>query len=205
MMVRSMNRTAYNAISSHWDTARASFHGREQAYLDTFLVGLSPGSTIVDAGCGTGRPMAEYVIARGHRIMGIDQSEKLLSKARARFPAEHWIHAALETYPFEEPCHGVICWDAIFHVDRKHHAAILERTARCLVAGGHLMLTIGGSVHPAFTDSMFGETFFYDSFPPQTVLRMLGDLGLSPLISEFTDMPTPGRDKGRYAIVAKKA
>jgi len=67
------------------------------------------------------------------------------------------------------------------------------------------MLTVGGSDHPAFTDSMFEQQFFYDSYPPQKVLEILGNLGFIILISEFMNKPTSGRDKGRYAIVAKKA
>lgn len=65
------------------------------------------------------------------------------------------------------------------------------------------MLTVGGFGHPAFTDTMFGETFFYDSFPPDKVLSMLAELGFKPLIAEFMNEPTSGRDKGRYAIVAR--
>ena len=201
---RAMNRAAYNRISPQWERARTAFFGREQAYLDTLLDGLSPRSTILDAGCGTGRPMAEYVIGRGHRIVGLDQSEELLAKARARFPEEQWVHAALETYAFEEPCAAAILWDVLFHIGRAHHAAILERISRCLTSGGRLMLTVGGSAHPAFTDSMFGETFFYDSRPPHEVLHLLRGLGLVPIISEFMNMPTSERDKGRYAIVAEK-
>jgi hypothetical protein len=32
---------------------------------------------------------------------------------------------------------------------------------------------------------------------------MLAELGFQPLIAEFMNEPTSGRDKGRYAIVAR--
>jgi hypothetical protein len=65
------------------------------------------------------------------------------------------------------------------------------------------MLTVGGSDHPAFTDWMFGEEFFYDSHPPETALAILQQVGLEPVLAEFMNLPTSGRDKGRYAIVAR--
>lgn len=207
-----MNRVAYDAIAARWDEARHSFYGREQFYLDTLLAGLPPGATVLDAGCGTGRPMAEYVIARGFRVVGYDQSEGMLALARERFPEQTWICAALEDCEFDsgEAAGGAryaaaICWDALFHTERSQHQAILRRIRDRLLPGGRLMLTCGGSAHPAFTDTMFGETFFYDSHTPGQTLAMLAGLGFRPLVTEFMNEPNGGRDKGRYAIVAQLA
>jgi SAM-dependent methyltransferase len=199
-----VNRDAYDAIAARWDAARASFFVREREYLDVFLAGLPPSSSILDVGCGTGRPMAEHAIAQGHRVTGVDQSEALLARASARFPGSRWILSRLETFGFDGCYQGVICWDALFHVERSHHEPILARISRCLAPGGRLMLTIGGSDHPAFTDTMFGQRFFYDSHPPQKVLGLLADLGFAFPVREFMNLPTSGRDKGRYAIVAEK-
>jgi SAM-dependent methyltransferase len=200
-----MNRTAYDSIAAQWDAARVSFYGREAEYLDTFLAGLPPSSAILDLGCGTGRPMAERVIARGHRVTGIDQSEELLAIARARLPQARWIFSSLETYPFDECYDGMICWDTLFHIERSHHEPILSRISQCLAPRGRLMLTIGGSDHPSFTDTMFGQRFFYDSHTPQRVLDLLTGFGFHFLSHEFMNLPTSRRDKGRYAIVALKA
>lgn len=51
---------------------------------------------------------------------------------------------------------------------------------------------------------MFGETFFYDSHPPERVIEILDSLGFERLVAEFLNPPTSGRDKGRFAIVAGK-
>lgn len=214
-----MNRASYNAIAPRWDEARHSFYGREQFYLDTLLAGMQPGATVLDAGCGTGRPMAEYVIAQGLRVVGYDQSEGMLALARQRFPEQTWIRAALEDCEFDggEAAEGkegnaeagsaryaaAICWDALFHIERRHHPSILHRIRDRLLPGGRMMLTCGGSEHPAFTDTMFGETFFYDSHTPEQTLALLAGLGFRPLVAEFMNEPTSGRDKGRYAIVAQ--
>ncbi len=198
-----LNRASYNAVAADWAAARTQLYGPEQRYLEALLNGLAAPGHVLDAGCGTGRPIAEEVIARGHRVTGIDQAEQLLALAAERFPAERWIHAALEEYPFGGEYDAAICWDSLFHIHRMHHRAILERIVASLVPGGRLMLTVGGSAHPAFTDTMFGQEFFYDSHPPEAVSELLGELGLRLIIAEFMNPPTSGRDKGRYAIVAQ--
>ncbi|TCS37050.1 methyltransferase family protein [Paucimonas lemoignei] len=199
-----MNQDSYNSIATQWDAARTAFFGREREYLDTFLADLPETFLILDAGCGTGRPMAEYVISRGYKLEGIDQSSELLAVARKRFPTCAWSLAKLEDYPFTGQYGGIICWDALFHIERGYHESILQRMATSLVPGGRLMLTVGGSDHPPFIDCMFGREFFYDSFPPHTVEQMITTLGLEILLAEFMNLPTDGRDKGRYAIVAAK-
>lgn len=200
-----MNRASYDEIAGEWNVVRQAFVRDELRYLETLLSGLQPPAAVLDVGCGTGRPMAEYVLAHGHRITGIDQSERMLDIARERFPQGTWIRARIEDAEFEGPFDAVICWDSLFHIDRAHHEPILTRLHGCLRPGGRIMLTVGGSENPAFTDTMFGREFFYDSHPPERVVEIMRAIGFEIVIGEFMDLPTGGRDKGRYAIVARKA
>lgn len=205
-MSSGMNRESYDSIAAEWDAARVSFIRDERRYLDAVLEGLSSPSSILDIGCGTGRPMAEYVIARGHRVTGVDQSEALLAIARDRFPEGEWIDSKIEDFAFEGRYDGAICWDSLFHIERAHHERILSGIHGCLAPGARLMLTAGGSKNqPAFTDTMFGHEFFYDSHSPERVASILGEIGFELVINEFMNQPTSGRDKGRIAIVARKA
>jgi cyclopropane fatty-acyl-phospholipid synthase-like methyltransferase len=204
----SINRESYDAIAGEWDAARTSFHGSERRYLDVLLEGLAAPARILDLGCGTGRPMAEYVLSRGHHITGVDQSEELLALARTRFPEGEWIGSRIEDFLVDvdnnRAYDAVIAWDSLFHIERDRHQKILAKVHRVLVPGGRLMLTAGGSAHPAFTDTMFDREFFYDSHPPERLSALLDSLGFEILVNEFMNLPTSGRDKGRIAVVARK-
>ena len=200
-----MNRDGYDSIASQWDTARSKFSGREIEYLDAFLDGLPIPSSFLDLGCGTGRPIAESLLERGHRVTGVDQSAGMLELARRRLPAGIWIESRIEDFEPTERFDGIVCWDAMFHIERGCHEDLIHRMAGMLVGGGRLMLSFGGSDHPAFTDTMYGETFFYDSHPPELELEILRSSGFELLISEFTNVPDGGRDKGRYVVVARLA
>ena len=198
-----MNRSSYDAIAADWDGVRTSFYGCEKAYLDRLLDGLPTPSPILDLGCGTGRPIAESILSQGHQLTGVDQSTQLLNIARSRLPKGRWIESSIEAFESTDRFAAIVCWDALFHIERSRHEAIFARMAALLDPGGKLMLTVGGSEHPAFTDTMFGETFFYDSHPPEIVLELLQRSGFKILISDFINQPTEGRDKGRYGIVAQ--
>ena len=135
---------------------------------------------VLDLGCGTGRPFAEEILARGHRVTGVDQSEALLAIARTRYrdrPAATWIASTIESFESARTFDAVVCWDAIFHIDRAWHERLFARFAALLRPGGRFMLTFGGSAQPAFTDTMFGATFAYDSHPPETELALLARAG----------------------------
>ncbi len=198
-----MNRKSYNKIASLWDEERTAFYGRECDYLDTFLAGLPLPSMILDLGCGTGRPMAEYILTRGHQLLGVDQAMNMLEMAQKRLPQGMWVAGRIEDFQSTKQFDGILCWDALFHIERTRHPELLAAMASMLRVGGRLMITVGGSDHPAFTDTMFGEEFFYDSNTPEKTLSLLDQSGFKPLIAEFMNEPTSGRDKGRYAIVAQ--
>jgi SAM-dependent methyltransferase len=55
----------------------ADVHG-EAAYLDALL---APGSTVLDAGCGTGRVAIELAV-RGHVVTGVDSDASMLAVAQ---------------------------------------------------------------------------------------------------------------------------
>lgn len=148
--------------------------------------------------------MAEYIISRGHHIVGVDQSEEMLEIAKQNFPNETWVLSPMETYKPQVGYRGALIWDSLFHVPRAEHEPIIRKLISGLPSGGRIMLTVGGSA-TAFTDFMYGQEFYYDSNTPEETEQILLRLGCRLKISEYMNFPNGDRDKGRYAIVAEKA
>lgn len=149
--------------------------------------------------------MAEYVTSQGHHVVGVDQSEEMLEIAWRTFPNETWVLSPMEAYDPQVVYQGALIWDSLFHVRRTEHEPIISKVVSGLPSGGRVMLTVGGSAHPAFTDFMYGQEFYYDSNTPEETEGILLRLGCRMKIAEYMNVPDGGRDKGRYAIVAEKA
>ena len=74
----------FDQVAPQWDTMRRSFFSdpvREKAYA---TAGVQAGKTAADVGAGTGF-IAEGLIARGVRVIAVDQSEPMLAEMRERF------------------------------------------------------------------------------------------------------------------------
>ena len=66
-------------------------------------LGLRPGQTVIDVGCGTGLSLPLLVAAVGRRghVIGIEQSPEMLARARARVKAAGWRQVELVEAPVE--------------------------------------------------------------------------------------------------------
>lgn len=202
-----MPRTAYDTIADQFSALRTELQPKEIEYLSLLLEPLKAGSTILDLGCGTGHPMASFIASHGHRVVGVDGSEAMLAMARARLPEQRWIHGMIEEVDFEETFDAAVCWDSLFHLHRSHHEAVIRKIHRWLVPGGRLMISSGGLVekHPdGFTDTMFGQEFYYDSLPPAQMVALLEEIGFEILRAEMSNPPDGERDKGKWATVASR-
>ena len=190
---------AYDRIAEKFFANRSAAL-REKKYLDLILAGVQPGARVLDFGCGTGRPIAEHLIARGYAVTGVDGSGAMLGIAHRTIPPAQLIHARLEHIELTGTFAAAIAWDSLFHVDRNHHAAIYGRLARALMPGGRLLLSSGGTEDPGFTDQMHGETFFYSSWTPEKVRSLLAAAGFTVELCEL-DQPV---GRGHVALVARR-
>ncbi|MFI6977398.1 methyltransferase domain-containing protein [Embleya sp. NPDC050154] len=110
---------------------------------------IPPNSTVLDAGCGSGR-VTEELLRRfpSVSVVAVDVSESMLSQARTRLePQEDRVvlrRVDLESrLPFEDSAFDVVLSTGALHWVRDH-AAFFADTARVLRPGGHLVAQCGG-------------------------------------------------------------
>jgi SAM-dependent methyltransferase len=194
----------YDRIAAEWAAARVALRAQDRPLLDRMIEGLPPGAEVLDLGCGTGRPNAEYLVAKGFRVTGVDQSSAMLTKARAWLPQCEWIEAELDAVTPGRVFSAVLCWDALFHLERARHQQVLTLARQVLPSGGRFLFSTGGSAHPPFWDTMWGHEFFYDAHAPDEMIALTARTGFRILATVMVDPPTGGRDKGKLAILAEK-
>ncbi len=110
---------------------------------EKLLAALAPvpvGSLVLDAGCGNGL-FAEYLVALGYQVKGIDIAEGAVVAARQRVPQGTFFAASLEeTLPFEdEEFNAIWCTEVFEHLFDVHRA--MAELNRVLKPGGHLIFT----------------------------------------------------------------
>src|SRR5690242_11987237 len=88
----------------------------EKTWLDRFIALVPPGHTLLDLGCGPGKPMAAYLLSRGLDICGVDSSPTMISLAGANFPDREWVVADMRTLALGRRFAGVLAWDSFFHL-----------------------------------------------------------------------------------------
>jgi ubiquinone/menaquinone biosynthesis C-methylase UbiE len=109
---------------------------------------LEPGRRALELGCGTG-VFLERVAGSGAEIRGLDLSEDLLLKARARLAA--WPNVSLDQGNAEAMPYPDHHFDAVYGSSVLHHLdldAALRETYRALKAGGRIVFAEPNILNP---------------------------------------------------------
>lgn len=151
------------------------------------LLGDLIGRTVVDAGCGSGRAVAELA-ERGARAVGVDLDPEMIAVARERWPAgEFHVGDACEL-PLETGSVSYYRADKVLHMLDDPARAVAE-ARRVLAPGGRAVL-LGQDWDTIAIDSDEPETTRRlvhtkaDSFPSPRVARRYRNLLLD---AGFTD------------------
>src|SRR5688572_10539274 len=86
----------YQRHADRWDQDRGKTLF-ERPCLDRFRAALAPDLPILDLGCGSGEPLARYLIENGHGITGVDTSPAAIDLCRRRFPEQCWMVGDMRT------------------------------------------------------------------------------------------------------------
>jgi ubiquinone/menaquinone biosynthesis C-methylase UbiE len=129
----------YQQLSAGYDAeAGGGLFATDEPIVADYLSGRKPGVAL-DAACGTGR-FAEFLSARGHRVIGVDSSPDMLAYARRRVPDGEFRLGELDRLPLADDSVDVItCALALEHVPRLE--PVLAEFARVLRPGGDLVIS----------------------------------------------------------------
>jgi 2-polyprenyl-3-methyl-5-hydroxy-6-metoxy-1,4-benzoquinol methylase len=156
-LMRKRAEALYDRFSlRYWVTWGVTVEDTHRTFLQEFLDRVAPGGTILSAACGAGR-FDGLLLAAGHRVVGIDQSARMLGLAREHFPAIAYKKMALHEMDFREAFDGVICMDAMEHICPEQYPGILLAFQRALKPGGMFYFTADREEEPDFDLQMYFE------------------------------------------------
>jgi SAM-dependent methyltransferase len=156
----------YERHARHWRTDRSrtgvSF---EKPWLDQLIAMLPAGKEILDIGCGSGEPIADYMIGRGYDVTGVDSSPTMISFCRRRHPDHRWQVSDMRTMALGMHFTGLIAWDSFFHLTPEDQTLMFPIFRAHAAAGAGLLFT-SGPRHGEDIGQFHGDPLYHASLAP---------------------------------------
>ncbi len=114
----------------------------EKKWLDRFLSFLE-GNEILDIGCGSGDPIAKYLIEKNLNVTGVDYSQGMIDQCYKRFPGHEWLRVDMRNLNLDKQFDGIIAWNSFFHLNHEDQMKVLNVFEKHLKPHGVLMFTAG--------------------------------------------------------------
>ncbi|CAA9197241.1 Ubiquinone biosynthesis O-methyltransferase, mitochondrial [Flavobacterium bizetiae] len=196
----SLNRESYNKIIPLWASVRNT------AQVNSLIIDLTqkikPKGKILDIGCGTGRPLAEYFADKNLSVTGIDLSENMITAAQSNgIRNSRFFVCDFFDFSSEEKFDAVIAWDSLFHFPKERQKDIYLKVSSLLSLGGYFLFT-HGKEEDEHTDQMFGESFYYSCLSKIDVLKLMENSGF--VIKYSIENFSEHNDTRDWVVLAKK-
>lgn len=167
-----------------------------RAELEDLANRLPPEATVLDAGCGAGVPVTQFLCER-FRVIGIDLSDEQLRLARRNVPRATFLHHDMLDLAFApQSFNAITCFCALIHVPREQHARVLANFHRVLKSNGYLLLITGNEDFLDDVDNFFGAEMYWSHYDRVTSLQMIREAGFEIV----WDKVVSDRPKGSHTL-----
>ena len=169
----------YRKYAREWVALRGE-GSYEKVWLDRLLALVPAQAQILDIGCGSGKPIAAYLLAQGYTVTGVDSSETMLLMARQNFPEQTWLQADIRQFNLAQKFDAILAWDSFFHLTQDDQRHMFAQFARHAKLGTVLMFT-SGPEHGEAIGELFGEPLYHASLSSEEYRHLLAQYGFEVL------------------------
>jgi SAM-dependent methyltransferase len=183
----------YRRHARSWAVKRAYQPGMlmEAAWLDRFLGLLPRQSTVLDIGCGSGEPIARYLVEQGCKLTGVDSAPEMIAICRDTLAQQEWCVADMRSLSLRRTFDGILAWDSFFHLcpdDQRHMFSVFQAHA---APNTVLMFTSGPSFGEAI-GTFEGEPLYHASLDGAEYGALLDKSGFA-VVAHLVEDPACGR------------
>lgn len=155
---------AYNNAADWYDDNHFEQLEQKKPYLSLVSTHLAAtnDAIILDLGCGTGLPIAQFFINSGYHVTGVDISKNMIKKCQTRFPSQEWIIADMTQLSLMKTFNAIIMWDSFFHLTpdkQKNMFSVLRK--HC--ANNALLVFNSGTTNGESYSNWAGQDFYHAS------------------------------------------
>jgi len=152
----------------------------ERPALEACVAGRAPGLRVLDLGCGSGQPIAEWFIARGDAVTGVDGAAAMLAEAHARVPEMERVLADMRGLALGRDFDILLAFNSFFHLSPDDQRAMFTVFAAHAAPDARLLLTTG----PAAAEAVgrVGQSpVYHASLEPSEYRALLAAHGFAEL------------------------
>jgi cyclopropane fatty-acyl-phospholipid synthase-like methyltransferase len=154
---------------------------------------------VLDIGCGSGEPIAHYLVEQGCSVTGVDSSPEMIAMFSANLPGQEAILSDMRGMDLGAEYDGLVAWDSFFHLTYEDQRAMFPRFAQHARSGAPLMFT-SGPMHGEAISNLEGDPLYHASLSP-TEYRHLLVINDLDVVSHVSEDPTCG---GRTVWLAQR-
>lgn len=167
----------YDRRAQDWIADRGpDLTASDRIWLDAFTATLAPGDSVLDVGCGSGRPMAAALLDRGFAVTGIDASSILIAHAAETLPTGTFVQADMRRLDLGRTFAGILAWHSLFHLTPEDQRRTLPRLLGHAAPRATVMFSSGHRLGDA-VGQWRGEPLYHGSLDPEVYQATLADAG----------------------------
>lgn len=115
----------------------------EAPALEAAVNGRPPGLRVLDLGCGSGEPIADWFVRRGDRVTAVDGASAMLREVARRVPGAETILADMRGLALARRFDVILAFNSMFHLAAADQEAMFPVFAAHAAPGATLMFTSG--------------------------------------------------------------
>ncbi len=161
----------YNKIAN-WFAENRCVDLIEQNYLEALISEIKSNANVLDIGCGTGKPILEYLLNKNLNIIGVDASKEMLTIARNNFPTTEFVLEDMRKLALNKKFDAIIAWHSFFHLPAADQPKMFEIFESHINPKGILLFTSGSERGEAWAING-GENLFHASLNTDEYQQLL--------------------------------
>lgn len=175
----------YDEITDWFDTNRHKGL-MEREYLEILINRIPEKGKILDLGCGSGEPIAKFLIEKEFQLYGVDGSKNMIELCKQRFPNHKWLIADMRTLDLKEKFDAVIAWDSFFHLKQGDQRHMFKIFRNHINTNGILLFT-SGPENGEVVSKLDGRDIYHSSLSPNEYRELLKQYDFEVILYKSVD------------------
>lgn len=146
--------------------------------FEFFCNSLSNGARVLDVGCGTGVPFAQFLVEKGYQVVGIDISSRMVQLAKKNVPQATFRELSMTDLDYEEEFDGIVASYSMLLLDPSRFKIVAKKIANSLKKRGIFYLSLNepneedSNVDEEAVVEIMGETMYSRAYTREEVLEV---------------------------------